>query len=84
MKSSRREGEAPGEEGKEVKSPKRKVIRVEFGETQDYMREAKDLTQEEAEEISSVPSAISVPQKHFFFVTFDAVKRPSVSGLRRW
>ena len=48
---------------KEIKSPKRKIIRVESEETQDYVREAKDLNQEEAEEISSVPSAISVPAK---------------------
>ena len=33
----RRASEAPGEE---VKSPKRKVIRVESEETQDYVREA--------------------------------------------
>ena len=42
-KSSRSEGEAPGEEGEGVKSP----IRVESEETQDYVREAKDLSQEE-------------------------------------
>ena len=35
-KSSRREREVPGEEGEEVKSPKRKVIRVESEETKDY------------------------------------------------
>ena len=33
VKSSRRESEAPGEEGEEVESPKRKVIRVESEET---------------------------------------------------
>ena len=59
---------------------------MESEETQDYATEAKDLDQEEAEEISFVPSAISTPQKpSFFVVTIDAVKRPSVSGsLRRW
>ena len=65
-KSSRREGEAPGEEGEEVKSLKRKVIRVESQETQDYVRDAMDLSQEEVEEISFVPSAINVPQKPLF------------------
>ena len=65
-KSSRRESEAPGEEGEEVKSPKRKVIRVESEETQDYVREAIDLSQEDVEEISFVPSAISVPEKPLF------------------
>ena len=65
-KSSGRESEAPGEEGEEVKSPKRKVIRVESEETQDYVREVKDPSQKGAEEISFVPSAISVPQKPLF------------------
>ena len=64
VKSSRRESEAPGEEGDEVKSPKRKVIRVESEETQDYVR-ANDLDHEESEEKSFVSSAISVPQKAF-------------------
>ena len=77
VKSSRKESEAPGEEGEEVKSPKRKVIRVESEETQDYVRESLDLNQEECEEISFVPSAI--------VVTINAVRRPSTSGsLRRW
>ena len=62
-KSSRSESEALGEEGEEVKSP---MIRVESGETQDYVREAKDLSQEEAEEISFATSASSVPQKPSF------------------
>ena len=44
VKSSRRQSEAPGEESGEVKSPKRKVIRVE----QDNVREANDMNQEEA------------------------------------
>ena len=66
VKSSRRESEAPGGEGEEVKGPKRKTIRVESEETQDNVREAKDMNQEEAEEISFVPSAISVPQKPLF------------------
>ena len=33
VKGSRRESEAPREEGEEIKSPKRKVIRVESKET---------------------------------------------------
>ena len=84
-KSSRRESEAPGEEGEEVKSPKRKVIRVESEETQDYVREAMDLSHEEAEEISFVPSAISVPQKPLFRCDNRCSEKLSVSGsLRRW
>ena len=49
VKSSRRESEASGEEGDEVKSPKRKVIRVESEETPDYVREANDMNQQESE-----------------------------------
>ena len=35
--------EAPGEEGEEVKSPKRKVIRVDSEATQDYVRRSNGL-----------------------------------------
>ena len=42
------------------------MIRVESEEIQDFVREAKDLSQEEVEEINFVPSAISVPQKPLF------------------
>ena len=67
VKRCRRESEAPGEGGEEVqKSLKRKVIRVESKEIHDYVRRAKDMNQEEAEEISFVPSAISVLQKPLF------------------
>ena len=49
---------------KEIKA-RRKIIRVESEETQDYVREAKG-TDQEAEEMSFVPSATSVPQKPLF------------------
>ena len=39
---------------------------MEYEETQDYVREANDIDQEEGEEISFVASAISVPQKPLF------------------
>ena len=42
-----------------------KAIRVESEKTLDYVREAHDMNQEEAEEMSFVPSAISVPKKAF-------------------
>ena len=48
------------------RSPKRKAIRVASEETQDYVKEANDMNQEEAQEISFVPSANSVPQKPLF------------------
>ena len=66
VKNHRSQSGVQGEEGEEIKSPKRKVIRVESEETQDYVREAKSTDQEEVEELSFVPSAISVPQKMIF------------------
>ena len=70
--ASRHKQQAPEElENRQVKrvrrlSPKRNVIRVESEETQDYVRESCHLSREEAEEISVVPSAISVPPKPMF------------------
>ena len=66
VNNSRRDSEVPGEDGEEIESPRRTVIRVESEETHDSVREANDLNQQEAEELSFVPSAISVPQKPFF------------------
>ena len=50
---------ASWDDGAETQSPKRKVIRVESKETQGYVRESLNLSQEEAEEISFVPSALT-------------------------
>ena len=50
-------------EGEEIRSPKRKVIRVESEETQDYVREEKSTEFEEEEEGTCLPSAVSVPLK---------------------
>ena len=61
-------------------SPKRKVIRVESEETQDYARESLDISREEAEEISFVPSAISIPQRPMFWCN----NRCSDKALRFW
>ena len=46
---------------------KRKVIRVGSEETQDYVRDSLNLCREEAEEISFVPGAISIPQRPMFW-----------------
>ena len=62
----RRQSGVPREEGEEIKSPKRKFIRVESEETQDYVREAQSTEQEEVEELSFVPTAVSVLQKMMF------------------
>ena len=66
VNNTRKQSEAPGEEGEESKSWKRKVIRVESEETQDCVCEANDMDQEEAEKKSFVSSAITVPQKLMF------------------
>ena len=50
-------------EGEEIRSSKREVIRVESEETQDYVREGKSTEHEEEEERTFVPSAVSVPLK---------------------
>ena len=70
----------PVNEGAEIQSPKRKVIRVESEETQDYVRESWNLSRDEAEEISFVPSAISIPQKPMFWCD----NRCSDKALRFW
>ena len=53
-------------EGEEIRSPKRKVIRVESEETQAYVLEGKSTEQEEEERRTFVPSAVSVPLKPLF------------------
>ena len=58
---------ALGEEGAGTQSPKRKVIWVECEETQDYVRNSLNLSRDEAEEISFVPSAISIPRRIMFW-----------------
>ena len=51
----------------EAQGPKRRVIRVESEETQDHMRETLAISLEEADEIGSVPSALSEPRGAFFW-----------------
>ena len=53
------DADAPQGESVETKSSKRKVIRVESEERQDYVRGILAISLEEAEELAFVPSAIS-------------------------
>ena len=54
-------GKAPREEGAEVQSPKRKVIRVESEETQDYVRESLKLSLEKLScQARSAPQILAV------------------------
>ena len=52
----------PQEASVAIQSPKRKVIRVESEETQDYVCETLAISQEEAEELGFVLSALSEPR----------------------
>ena len=54
------------DEDEEIRSPTRKVIRVESEETQDYVKEGRSTEQEEEEKRTFVPSAVSVPLKPLF------------------
>ena len=74
------DGKAPGEEGAEIQSPKRKVIRVVSEETQNYVRESTNLSWDEAEEMSFVPGAIGIPQRPMFWCD----NRCSDKALRFW
>ena len=47
----------------EIRSPKRKIIRVESEETQDYVKKGRSTEQEEEQKRTFVPSAVSVPLK---------------------
>ena len=75
-------GEAtPHDASAEIQSPKRKVIRVETEETQDHVCETVAISQDEAEKMGFVSSALGEPRWPFIGVTIDAVKkRPSDTG----
>ena len=53
-------------EGEEIGSPKRTVVRVESEETQDSVKEGKSTEQEEEEKKTFVRSVVSVPLKLLF------------------
>ena len=63
VKNHRGQSGVQGEEGEEMKIPKRKVIHVESEETQDHVREANSTDQEEVEGL--------IPQN----CCFDSVQR---------
>ena len=73
-------------ESAEIKSPKRKVIRVESEETQDYVCEMLTISPEEAEELAFVPSALSEPRGAIYFCdNHCSEKRSDTGSLRqRW
>ena len=62
------DGETHKEESAKIQSQKRKVIRVESEETQDYVCEKLAIAKEEAEEIGFVPSALCEPRGHILFL----------------
>ena len=73
-------GKALREEDAEFQSPKRKVLRVESEETQDYVRESLNLRLKQAEAISFGPSALSSPREPMFWCD----NRCSDKALRFW
>ena len=68
------------EEGAEVQSPKRKIIRVESDETQDHVRDSLNFGWDEAEAISFVPSALTIARGPVFWCD----DRCSDEALRFW
>ena len=64
----------------ETKNSKRKVIRVESEETQDYVCGMRAIGQEEAEELAFVPSALSDPRGSIYFCD----NRCSEKAVRCW
>ena len=68
------------EEGVEVQSPKRKIIRVESEETQDHVRDSLNFGWDEAEEISFVPSALTIARGPVFWCD----DKCSDEALRFW
>ena len=82
-KSSRRESEVPGEEGEDVKVQKKKVIRVESEETQEYLKKEIVQRREESEVRTFVPSAVGVPHKKLFRFDKQVARSRSASGSWR-
>ena len=83
------DGEVLQEESFEIQSPKRKVIRVEPEETQDHVRETLAISQEEAEEMGFVPSALIEPRGPIYWCDNRCTEKSrqiladSLNGCRR-
>ena len=88
-KEGKRESNKDGQEGEREgawgrgcggSESKKKSFWVESEETQDYVRESLNLSREEAEEISFVPSALGIPRGPLFWCAIALVTKPSDSG----
>ena len=73
------DGDVPQDESVEIQSLKRKVIRIESEETQDYVCETLAISKEEAEEMGFVAPLVN-HEGPFTGATIDAVKKPSETG----
>ena len=62
------------------KARKEKVIRVESEQTQDFVQETLAISQEEAEEMGSVPSALGEPRGAIYWCD----NRRSEKAIRYW
>ena len=74
------DGEVPQEEGAEIQSSKRKVIRVESEETQDNVCETLAISQEEAEDTGFVSSALGEPRGPFYWCDNRCIEK----AVRYW
>ena len=74
------DGDAPSEDGAEIQSPKRKVIRVEPEETQDYVRDALNLSRTKQKKQVSCQARSASHKGPCFGVTLNALTKPSDSG----
>ena len=70
----------PLEASAEIQGPRRKVIRVESEETKDHVRETLAISQEEAEEMGFVPSALGEPREAIHWCE----NRCSDKAIRYW
>ena len=70
----------PQEASVAIQSLKRKVIRAESEETQDYVCQALAISQEEAEEMGVVPSALCEPRGSIYWCD----NRCSEKAVRYW
>ena len=73
------------------KAQKKKVLRAESEETQEYVCEVLAISLEEAEELALVPSALSEPRRAIYFcdnrcssVSMPMKRRSSKRTQRRW
>ena len=75
------DGEVPQEENFEIQSLKRRAIRVESDKTRDDVRGTLAISQEQADEMGFLPSALSEPRRPIHWCDNRcSEKKPSATG----